>query len=90
MKGEMKMTKSLCLKGLTSPNGRDGAFFDNNCSFINNARLIFNHAALFAPDVPLLGTIYSHCGNKRLPAWEQNIPCVGISNKCRAQKGQEE
>ena len=50
----------------------------------------FNYAALFAPDVPLLGTIYSHLGNKRFPAWEQNIPCVGISNKCRAQKGQEE
>jgi hypothetical protein len=47
MKGEMKMAKSLYLKGFATPDGRDGAFSDNNCSlFINNARLIFNNAAL--------------------------------------------
>lgn len=79
MKGEMKMAKSLYLKGFATPDGRDGAFSDNNCSlFINNARLIFNNDALFALDVPLLGTIYSQRGNKRFPAWEQNIPSVGI------------
>ena len=45
--GEMKMAKSLYLKGFATPDGRDGAFSDNNCSlFINNARLIFNNAAL--------------------------------------------
>ena len=44
--GEMKMAKSLYLKGFATPDGRDGAFSDNNCSlFINNARLIFNNAA---------------------------------------------
>ena len=41
MTGEMKMAKPLYLKGSTLYDGRDGAFFDNNCSlFINNARLI--------------------------------------------------
>ncbi len=61
-------------------------FFINNARlFFNKARLIFNKAALFAlnlalfaPDVPLLGTIYSQLGNNIFPAWEQNIPSVGI------------
>ncbi len=79
MTGEIKMAKTLYLKGLAPSDGRDEAFFDKNCSlFINYARLTFNKAALFALDVPLLGTIYSHLGNKRFPAWEQNIPSVGI------------
>jgi hypothetical protein len=31
MKGEMKMAKSLYLKDFATPDGRDGAFSDNNC-----------------------------------------------------------
>ena len=48
MKGEVKMANPLYLKGLATSDGRDEAFFDNRSLFINNARLIFNNAALFA------------------------------------------
>ncbi len=49
MTGEMKMAKSLYLKGFSPSDGRDGTIFDNNRSlFINNARLFLDNAALFA------------------------------------------
>jgi hypothetical protein len=49
MKGEMKKAKSLYLKAFSPSDGRDGGFFDNNCSlFINKARLFLDNAALFA------------------------------------------
>ena len=73
------MAESLYLKGFSPSDGRDWTIFDNNRSLSdNNARLFLDNAALFALIVPLLGTIYSHLGNKRFPAWEQNIPSVGI------------
>ena len=86
MKGEMKMTRILCLKGLAPSDGRDGPISVNKPSLsVNNASLFFNkapllalHQSMLAPDVPLLGTIYSHLGNVAFPAWEQNIPSVGI------------
>ena len=48
MKGEVKMANPFYLKGLATSDGRDEALFDNRSLFINNARLIFNNAALFA------------------------------------------
>ena len=71
MTGEMKMAKSLYLKGFSPSDGRDGAIFINNSwLFVNKACLFLDNAALFALIVPLLGTIYSHLGNKTFPAWE--------------------
>ena len=86
MKGEMKMARTLYLKGLSASDGRDGPISVNKPSLsVNNASLFFNkapllalHQSMLAPDVPLLGTIYSHLGNVTFPAWEQNIPSVGI------------
>jgi hypothetical protein len=71
MKGGMKVAKSLYLKGFSPSDGRDGAIFINNSwLFVNKAPLFLDNAALFALIVPLLGTIYSHLGNKTFPAWE--------------------
>jgi hypothetical protein len=71
MTGGMKMAKSLYLKGFSPSDGRDGAIFINNSwLFVNKAPLFLDNAALFALIVPLLGTIYSHLGNKTFPAWE--------------------
>ena len=71
MKGGMKVAKSLYLKGFSPSDGRDGAIFINNSwLFVNKAPLFLENAALFALIVPLLGTIYSHLGNKTFPAWE--------------------
>jgi hypothetical protein len=56
VKGEMKMAKTLYLKGLKPSDGRDRAFFDNY---------------LFPPweqYIPSLGTKHSHRGNNRLSA----------------------
>ena len=79
MTGGIKMAESLYLKGFSPSDGRDWTIFDNNRSLSdNNARLFLDNAALFALIVPLLGTIYSHLGNIIFPAWEQNIPSVGI------------
>jgi hypothetical protein len=71
MKGGMKVAKFLYLKGFSPSDGRDGAIFINNSwLFVNKAPLFLDNAALFALIVPLLGTIYSHLGNKTFPAWE--------------------
>ena len=71
------MARFLCLKGLAPSDGRDEHISDNTPSLsVNNARLILNKAALFALDVPLLGTINSHLGNNIFPAWEK-INCTG-------------
>jgi hypothetical protein len=42
---------------------------------------LLNNAALFANNVPLLGTIYSQLGNKIFPGWEQNVPKVGTKSQ---------
>ena len=71
IKGGMKVAKSLYLKGFSPSDGRDGAIIINNSwLFVNKACLFLDNAALFALIVPLLGTIYSHLGNKTFPAWE--------------------
>lgn len=61
--------------------GRDGHDSVNLSLFLNNARYIFNKATLFVrctkSNFPLVGTIYSHLGNKLFPVWEQYIPALG-------------
>ena len=84
MKGEMKMARSLYLKGLAPSDGRDEAFFDNNRSlFVNNARLIFNKAALFALNLALFYARRSLTGNYLFPPWEQIIPSLGTKHSLR-------
>jgi len=51
MTGEMKTARFLYLMGLAPSDGRDGHFF-------NNARLIFNKAALFIDNAALLALIF--------------------------------
>ena len=86
MKGGMKMVKSLYLKGSRPLDGRDEQDFVNRSdpplrSAKNpwllsitlgylSARLFLDNAALFVPIIPILGTIYSHLGNKIFPDWE--------------------
>ena len=84
MTGEMKMAKSLCLKGLAPSDGRDGHNFVNTLSFsVNNASLISNNPALFALNPILFCVKCSLTGNYLFPAWEQNIPSLGIKHSLR-------
>jgi hypothetical protein len=48
MTGEMEMTRSLYLKGLTPSDGRDGHKFNNARLFFNNGRLFNDNEALLA------------------------------------------
>lgn len=81
MKGGMEMAKSLYLKGSAPLDGRDEQDFVNRSApllrsaknpwmSVNKARLFLDNAALFVPIIPILGTFYSHLGNKILPDWE--------------------
>ena len=78
IKGGMEMVKSLYLKGSASLDGRDEQDFVNRSALplrsaknpwlsVNKARLFLDNAALFVPIIPILGTIYSHLGNKIFP-----------------------
>ena len=81
MKGEMNLSKPLYLKGSAPLDGRDEQDFVNRSVpplrsaknpwlSVNKARLFLDNAALFVPIIPILGTIYSHLGNKIFPDWE--------------------
>ena len=78
MKGGMEMVKSLYLKGSAPLDGRDEQDFVNRSApplrsaknpwlSVNKARLFLDNATLFVPIIPILGTIYSHLGNKIFP-----------------------
>ena len=78
MKGGMEMAKSLYLKGSAPLDGRDEQDFVNRSApplrsaknpwlSVNKARLFLDNATLFVPIIPILGTIYSHLGNKIFP-----------------------
>ncbi len=73
------MAKSLYLKGSTPSDGRDGAFFDNNCLLsVNSARLFFDNEDLFALNLTLFALMF--------PCWELFIPSLGTKHSLRGNK----